>query len=152
MEIQTGIEEPKSESWRDVVCILALFYFAPVGVIVTWLVARWSVLTKWIITIFVGIVPLVVLGANSYSGFKIVQYQRSYEPVLAVQQALDMYGIQNGKYPDSLDALKPKFLKEIPSGLDYKAADQNKDYTLKAKFNGKDIELRPAFAKIPGVD
>ncbi len=154
MEPQVESKETKSESWRDIVCVLSLFYLPPIGVIVTWMVSRWSVLTKWIITIFLGIVPLTILGMTSYSSYKIVKYQRDYQPVLAVQQALDMYGIKNGKYPDNLDALKPNFLKEVPTDkiADYKATDSNKNYTLKAKLNNKEVELRPAFAKIPGVD
>lgn len=145
-----GVEE-KSNSWRDVVSILTLFYIPPVGVIVMWLVSRWSVITKWIVTILIGIIPLAVLGTTSYNGYKFTQFQRGMAPYLGVQQALDLYGIANNKYPDKLDDLKPKYLKDIPEYKDmaYTPTEDRKSYTLKATVEGKQVELRPALSQLP---
>ena len=144
-------EEDKSNTWRDTVSILLLFYLPPVGVIVMWFIARWSQITKWIITILVGIVPLVLLGTASYGGYKFAKFQQSYVPVLGVQQALDIYGIANGKYPAKLDDLKPKYLKDIPQdkNLQYKVSDDGKSYTLQGTVEGKQVELKPALTQIP---
>jgi len=143
--------EDKSNTWRDIISILTLFYFPPIGVIVMWLIARWSVITKWVVTILIGIVPLVVLGTVSYGGYKFAKFQESYTPVLGVQQALDIYGISNGKYPNKLDELKPKYLKEIPQdkNLEYKVSDDGKSYTLKGTIEGKSVELKPAITQVP---
>jgi len=143
--------EEKSNTWRDIVSVLTLFYLPPIGVIIMWFLARWSALTKWIVTILVGIVPLILVGTMSFGGYKFVKFQRGYTPVLGVQQALDVYGLANGKYPAKLDELKPKYVKEIPidANLEYKAADDGKSYTLKAKVEGKDVELRPVFSSLP---
>jgi len=143
--------EEKSNTWRDVAAILTLFYIPPIGVIVMWLTSRWSTITKWIITLLVGIIPLVILGTTSYNGYKFVNFERSYTSVLTVQQALDVYGLQNSKYPKSLSDLVPKYVKEIPSdkGIEYTPSADFKSYTLKAKVEGKDVELRPVFSVLP---
>lgn len=145
--------EEKSNTWRDVVSVLTLFWVPPIGVIVMWLISRWSVLAKWIITILVGVIPLVILGSTSYNGYKFVNFQKSYSPVLGVQQALDIYGLQNGKYPQTLNVLVPKFLKEVPADKDlkYTPANDLKSYTLNAKIEGKDVELKPSFTPVPSA-
>jgi ABC-type multidrug transport system fused ATPase/permease subunit len=145
------MDEEKSNTWRDVVSILALFYIPPIGVIVMWLTSRWSTITKWIVTLLIGIIPLAILGTTSFIGYKFTQFQRNIAPVLGVQQALDMYGIANNKYPDKLQDLKPKYLTSIPDDKDiqYIPTEDRKSFSLKAKINGKDVELRPALAQLP---
>ncbi|MCX6809745.1 MAG: hypothetical protein NTZ65_03300 [Candidatus Berkelbacteria bacterium] len=138
----------KTDSWRDIVSVLALFYIPPVGVIVMWFLARWSVIAKWVITILVGVIPLVVLGTFSYGGYKFAKFEKSYAPVMAVQQGLDFYGISNGKYPANLDDLKPKYIKDIPTGIEYTPSDDKKSYVLKGTVEGKQVELRPALANL----
>jgi len=147
-------EEKKSSTWRDIVSVLTLFYLPPIGVIVMWLVARWSTATKWVATILIGIIPLVILATYSYNTSKFVKFQRSYAPVLGVQQALDIYGIANGKYPTKLNELQPKYLKEVPSDkeLEYTPSGDGKNYVLKAVVEGKEVELQPAFSQIPEVE
>lgn len=138
--------EEKSNTWRDVVSVLTLFWLPPIGVIIMWLTSRWSVVTKWIITIIIGIVPLAILGSTSYNGYKFVNFQRSYSPVLGVQQALDIYGLQNGKYPKELSELVPKYVSSVPEdkNIEYNPSSDYKTYTLKANVAGKDVELHPA--------
>ncbi len=138
--------EEKSNTWRDVVSVLTLFWLPPIGVIIMWLTSRWSVVTKWIITILIGIVPLAILGSTSYNGYKFVNFQRNYSPVLGVQQALDIYGLQNGKYPKTLNELVPKYVSSVPEdkNIEYKPSSDYKTYTLKANVAGKDVELHPA--------
>ena len=145
--------EEKSNTWRDIVSVLTLFYLPPIGVIIMWFLARWSALTKWIVTILVGIVPLILVGTMSFGGYKFVKFQQGYTPVLGVQQALDVYGLKNGKYPSKLDDLKPDYVKELPTdaNLDYQATEDGKSYTLKAKVEGKDVELRPVFTNLPAT-
>jgi len=143
------MDEEKSNTWRDVISILTLFWVPPVGVIVMWFISRWSAITKWIVTLLIGIIPLAILGTTSYNGYKFTQYQQGLAPVLQVQQALDLYGIANNKYPAKLDDLKTKYLKTIPDGVEYKVADDAKSYTLKSKVSGKDVELRPALTNFP---
>lgn len=139
------MENERAESWRDIIPILLLFYIPPIGAIVMWMISRWSNVTKWIITILIGIIPMVVLGGYSYGGFKIAKFQKSYAPVVEVQQALDIYGIQNGKYPDSLDELKPTYLNEIPENdLQYSVEEANTNYSLTGKVEGKTVTLGPA--------
>jgi len=142
--------DDRRESWRDVVPVLFLFYIPPIGVIVMWFIARWSIITKWILTILLGFVPLIILGTSSLSTYRFVQFQRSYAPVQGVQQALDIYGLQNGKYPVKLDELKPKFLKELPTDKEivYTPTVDGKSYTLKAKLEGKEVELHPALSQV----
>lgn len=138
--------EEKSNTWRDVVSVLTLFWLPPIGVIIMWLTSRWSVVAKWIITILIGIVPLAILGSTSYNGYKFVNFQRNYSPVLGVQQALDIYGLQNGKYPKTLSELVPKYVSSVPEdkNIEYKPSFDFKTYTLKASVVGKDVELHPA--------
>ena len=145
--------EEKSNSWRDVVSVLTLFYIPPIGVIIMWLISRWSVATRWIITLLVGIIPLVILGSFSFNGYKYVQFQRSYAPVLSVQQALDVYGVTNSKYPTKLEDLKPKYLSSIPEdkNLEYSLSSDGKSYTLKGIVEGKNVELRPALVVFPSL-
>jgi len=139
-------EQEKSNTWRDVVSVLTLFWLPPIGVIIMWLTSRWSVVAKWIITLLVGIVPLAILGSTSYNGYKFVNFQRNYSPVLGVQQALDIYGLQNGKYPKALSELVPKYVSSVPDdkNIEYKPSSDYKTYTLKANVAGKDVELHPA--------
>lgn len=143
--------EEKSNTWRDTVSIMTLFYVPPIGVIVMWMISRWSALTKWIITILIGIIPLVILGGYSYNGYKFVNFQRNYAPVLGVQQALDIYGLQNGKYPNDLNGLVPNYLQSLPQdkSLQYSPSTDLKSYSLKAKVDNKDVELKPAFTPVP---
>jgi hypothetical protein len=138
--------EEKANSWRDIVSVITLFYIPPIGVIVMWFISRWSVTTKWIATLLIGIIPLVILGSTTYNGYRFVQYQRSYAPVVSVQQALDVYGIANGKYPAKLDELKPKYINAIPTdkSLEYTVSTDTKTYTLKGVVDGKQVELHPA--------
>jgi len=139
------MENERSESWRDIVPILLLFYIPPVGAIVMWMISRWSNLTKWILTILIGIIPIVVLGGYSYGGYQLSKFQKSYAPVLEVQQALDIYGIQNGKYPATLEDLTPKYIKEIPAkDLQYTLQTDGSGYTLTGKVEGKTVNLGPA--------
>lgn len=137
-------KEAKSESWRDIVSILFVAYLTPVAAIPVWLISRWSVLTKWVVTA-VSIIALVLLYYTSYGGYKFAKFQNAYTPVLQVQQALDVYGLQNGKYPPSLDELQPKYISNIPqtNSIVYKQKDDGKDYELSAKVDGKDISLGP---------
>jgi hypothetical protein len=140
-----GIMDPeeKSNTWRDLIPILLMFYIPPIGVIVMWFISRWSNVTKLVLTLLVGIIPLVMLGSFSYGGYKIAKFQKSYAPVLEVQQALDIYGIQNGKYPASLEDLTPKYIKEIPSkDLQYTA--EGTGYSLTGTVEGKTVNLGPA--------
>lgn len=118
-----------------------------------WLISRWSVAAKWIITLLVGIIPLVILGSFSFNGYKYVQFQRSYAPVLSVQQALDVYGVTNSKYPAKLDDLTPKYLKEVPKDKDlqYTLSTDGKSYTLKGVVEGKQVELHPALVAFPSI-
>jgi hypothetical protein len=62
-----------------------------------------------------------------------------------------MYGIVNGSYPDKVDQLKPKYILDIPTGYDiqYSKLEDGKNYSLKAKVKGKDVELRPALTSLP---
>ena len=117
-----------------------------------WLTSRWSVITKWIITILIGIVPLAILGSTSYNGYKYVNFQRNYSPVLGVQQALDIYGLKNGKYPKNLDELVPDYVKEVPKdkNIEYKPSTDLKTYTMKANVLGEEVELHPAFTSTTG--
>lgn len=137
-------ELPKSESWRDIVSILFIAYLTPVAAIPVWLLSRWSNLTKWIVTA-ISIIAILILYYTSYGGYQFAKFQKSYAPVLQVQQALDIYGIQNSKYPDNLDALKPNYIKEIPSdnAIEYKELDNGKNYELKAQVQGKNVVLAP---------
>lgn len=137
-------EEAPNESWRDIVSILFVAYLTPIAAIPVWMISRWSNLTKWIVTA-ISIISIVALYYASYGGYKYAKFQNSYTPVLEVQQALDIYGIQKGKYPDNLEELKPDFIKEIPSvsGLSYKQEESGKNYELTAQVQGKNVVLGP---------
>lgn len=136
--------EEKNESWRDIVSILFIAYLTPIAAIPVWLISRWSNLTKWIVTA-VSIIALLLLYYTSYGGYKFAKFQTAYTPVLEVQQALDIYGIQNGKYPAKLDDLKPDFIKSIPTtdSIEYSQKDSGKNYELKAQVQGKGVILGP---------
>ena len=146
----TENKETRTEGWRDIICIIFIAYLLPLAFIPAWLISRWSRLTRWIVTVL-SLIAWVILATTAYKGYKYVQYQRSYVPVLGVQQAVDLYGVANGKYPTKLDDLKPTFLVNIPSdkNLDYKPAADLKSYTLQATVEGKVVELRPVFAQLP---
>lgn len=146
--------EDKSAAWRDTITALALLVlptpFQAIGVIVMWLISRWSYVAKWAVTLLV-IINLAIFSRYSFNSYKYYQYQKSYNPLMSLQQSIDIYGIANGKYPARLDDLKPKYILDIPSGLNisYTVAEDSKSYTLKATVEGKDVELRPAFTQIP---
>ena len=148
-----ALRQETKDSWREFVPVLALIYIPPIGAILMWLFSRWSIVTKWIVTAVV-LLQLAILGVTSYNVYKFVRYQKAYSPIMSVQQALDIYGIQNGKYPAKLDDLKPKYIKEIPNQneLKYSTSNDNKDYSLKVKIEDKELELRPAFAQLPPRD
>jgi len=135
----------KNESWRDIVSVLFIAYLTPVAAIPVWLIARWSNLTKWIVTV-ISVLSILALSGFSYKGYQFAKFEKSYTPVLEVQQALDLYGLQNGKYPTNLDDLKPKFIASIPTDKDlkYTQLDSGKDYSLKGSVQGKTVELKPA--------
>jgi len=137
-------EEAKQESWRDIVSILSVAYLTPIAAIPVWLISRWSNVTKWVVTA-VSIIAIVLLYYTSYGGWKFAKFQNAYTPVLNVQQALDVYGIQNGQYPKSLDELKGNFIKDIPTtnNLEYAQKDDGKSYELKAQVEGKNVVLGP---------
>lgn len=136
------LPQEKNENWRDIVCILSIAYLTPVAAIPVWLVSRWSQTTKWVVTA-ISIIALLLLSYSSYGGLKFARYQKSYTPVLEVQQALDTYGIEKGKYPDNLTDLVPNFLKEVPTDFDYSKTDSGKSYSLKARVQGKSVEVGP---------
>jgi len=146
--------DEKSNTWRDTISILSLLLlatpFQAVGVIIMWLISRWSYITKWIVTAVV-IINLGIFGKYSINAYKYYGYQKAFTPLLSVQQALDIYGVVNGKYPDKVDQLKPKYILSIPEGYDiqYSQLEDGKSYSLKAKVNGKEIELRPSFTQLP---
>ena len=136
--------DEKSDTWRDIVSILFIAYLTPVAAIPVWLISRWSNTTKWIVTL-ISIIALLLLYWTSYGGYKYTKFQSAYTPVLEVQQALDIYGIEKGKYPDNLDQLKPDLLKEIPNAsLEYTPTESGKNYSLKAQVQGKSVDLGPA--------
>jgi len=136
-------QEGRSESWRDIVSILFIAYLTPVAAIPVWLISRWSALTKWIVTA-ISIIALILLYYTSYSGYQFAKFQDAYKPVLEVQQALDIYGIEKGQYPENLEALKPKYLKEIPSTqMTYEPLEEGKNYSLKATIKDRNVDLGP---------
>jgi len=137
-------DNAKSESWRDIVSVIFIAYLTPIAAIPVWLISRWSNITKWIVTA-ISIIALVLLYYTSYSGYKFAKFHTNYSSVLEVQQAIDIYGIQNGKYPGNLDDLKPKFIVEIPqnNSLEYKQTEDGKNYELKAVVDGKNVVLGP---------
>jgi hypothetical protein len=137
-------EEATTDSWRDIVSILFVAYLTPVAAIPVWLISRWSNATKWVVTA-VSIISLVLLYYASYGGYKFAKFRNDYTPVLEVQQALDVYGLQKGQYPSKLDELKPDFIKQIPSvsGLEYKQEEDGKNYVLQATVDGKNVVLGP---------
>lgn len=136
--------QEKSDSWRDIVSILFIAYLTPVAAIPVWLISRWSNVTKWIVTL-ISILALILLYYTSYGGYKFAKFQNNYTPVLQVQQSLDIYGIQNGKYPTKLDDLKPDYIKDIPTtnSIEYVQKDSGKSYELKAQVQGKNVILGP---------
>lgn len=148
-----ALSQENRESWREIIPIILLIYVPPIGTIVMWMISRWANLTKWIVTA-IAIVQLGILGFTSYNIYDFVRYQKYFSPVLAVQQALDIYGIQNGKYPSSLDDLVPKYTEEIPgdNNLQYTQKDDGKSYSLKATVEGKEVELQPSFTNLPQRD
>jgi len=148
-----ALSQENRESWRDVIPVLLLIYIPPVGAILMWIISRWSSLTKWIITAVV-IMQLGILGYTSFNVYKFVRYQKYFAPVLAVQQALDIYGIQNGKYPSKLTELTPKYIEDIPGdkSIVYTQTEEGKNYSLKATIEGKEVELRPSFSQLPQRD
>lgn len=139
----------KNETWRDIVSVLFIAYLTPIAAIPVWLIARWSPATKWVVTV-ISILALLTLSGFSYKGYQFAKFQKSYTPVLEVQQSLDLYGLQNGKYPAKLDDLKPKFITSLPtdSNLVYTQLDSGKDYTLKGDVQGKTVELKPALKPV----
>jgi hypothetical protein len=147
--------EDKSVAWRDTITLLVLLLlptpFQAIGVIVMWLIARWSYVAKWAVTLLV-VINLAIFSRYSFNAYEYYKYQKSYTPLMSLQQSVDIYGIANGKYPQKLDDLRPKYILDIPSGLNlsYTVAEDGKSYTLKATIEGKDVELRPAFTQIPG--
>lgn len=147
-------DNERLHTWRDTVTILALLLlsspFQVVGVIIMWFISSWSYATKWIVTAIV-IINLGIFGKYSINAYNYFNYQKSFSPLLSVQQALDMYGIVNGTYPDKIDQVKPKYILDIPTGYDiqYSKLEDGKNYSLKAKVNGKDVELRPALTSLP---
>lgn len=147
------LSQENRESWRDLIPIILLIYVPPIGAILMWIISRWSSITKWVVTAIV-IIQLGILGFTSYNVYKFVRYQKYFTPVLAVQQALGIYGIQNGKYPTTLDELVPKYTEEIPNegDLKYTPTEDSKSYTLKATVEGKEVELRPSFTNLPQRD
>lgn len=148
-----ALSQENRESWRDVIPVVLLMYVPPIGVIVMWIICRWSTITKWIVTAIV-IMQLGIVGYTSFNVYKFVRYQKSFSPVLSVQQALDVYGVQNSSYPAKLTDLVPKYIEEIPSDKDvvYTQTEEGKSYTLKATIEGKAVELRPSFTELPKRD
>lgn len=147
------LSQENRESWRDIIPIVLLMYVPPIGVILMWTICRWSSITKWIVTAIV-IIQLGIVGYTSFNVYKFVRYQKFFAPVLSVQQALDIYGIQNGKYPTKLEELKPKYIQDIPGDkdLNYTQTEEGEGYSLKAKVEGKEVELRPSFSQLPQRD
>jgi len=142
--MEDNSSESKSENWRDIVSILFIAYLTPVAAIPVWMISRWSQVTKWVVTA-ISILALVLLYYTSYGGYKFAKFQKNYSPVLEVQQALDLYGIQNGKYPSKLDELKPNYLKALPesNSMEYVPEEDGKSYELKAKVDNKNVVLGP---------
>ena len=144
------IKEETKSSWRDILPIVLLMYIPPIGAILMWLFSRWAAITKWIVTAIV-IMQLAIVGFTSYNVYKFVRYQKSFSPVLGVQQALDIYGVQNGKYPAKLDELKPKYIEDLPAdkSLQYTPSADAKTYILKATIEGKEVQLQPSLTQLP---
>jgi hypothetical protein len=101
------------------------------------------------------LVPLMLPAANKCADAE-DRASQSYTNVLAAF-ALAAYHRDNGKYPDRLDALAPKYLKEIPrdlftgNALIYRPAANN--YLLySVGMNGKDDDGRGPDVEPPGDD
>ena len=145
-----ALSQETKQSWRDILPIVLLMYVPPVGAILMWFFARWAGITKWIVTAIV-IMQLAIVGFTSFNVYKFVRYQKSFSLVLGVQQALDIYGIQNGKYPAKLDELVPKYVQDLPAdkNLQYEPTADSKGYVLKATIEGKEVQLQPSLTQLP---
>ena len=140
--------EEKNESWRSIVSILFLVYFTPIAAIPVWLISGWGKTLKWVATA-ISVLAIIVLSTTTYKGYKMTAFEQELAPIIAVQQTLDLYGLANGKYPDSLDQIEER-MSDLPSEkiIEYAPSADGSSYVLKARVEGKDIELGPALKEI----
>jgi membrane protein YdbS with pleckstrin-like domain len=57
--------------WKVILTCLFLFFFSPFGIILMWIWMRWPIWLKVLVTLFLLIVPiLIILAAGYFVGYK----------------------------------------------------------------------------------
>lgn len=54
----------KTSTLAMIATLVTLFVFPPIGIILMWVFTRWSKVAKWLITILMVIVPIIILVAS----------------------------------------------------------------------------------------
>ena len=126
----------------NIITIFLLIFLYPVGLIVMWLATKWKLWVKLLVSsvlllmIFLGILAAVVLIAINPSGqFKKARDTQRKSDVIAIQQALISYRIENEYYPSTLTELIPDYMTKVPTDP---SGDQ---YFYEILSSGTDYEI-----------
>lgn len=103
-------------------------------------------------------VVLVILGLiagaiayNVFNQLNVAQAKTATLDLKAISNAVDLYHVETGQYPDTLQQLVPKYVKEIhkdPWGTEYQYAHNADGYEVysygkdKAQGGGDDISVK----------
>ena len=100
-----------------------------------------------VVLVILGLIAGAI-GYNVFSQLKEAQIKTAKLDLQAIANGIDLYHVETGQWPDSLQQLVPKFVKEVhkdPWGSDYSYVRSGEGYTVysygpdKAQGGGDDI-------------
>src|SRR4051812_31941418 len=100
-----------------------------------------------VVLVILGLIAGAI-GYNVFSQLKEAQIKTAKLDIGAISNAVDLYHVETGQWPDSLQQLVPKFVKDLhkdPWGSEYTSVRSGDGYTIssfgpdKAQGGGDDI-------------
>jgi general secretion pathway protein G len=102
-----------------------------------------------VVLVILGLIASAI-GFNMFQRLKDAQIQSAKLDLQAVSQGVDLYHVETGQWPDNLQMLAPKFIKDVhkdPWGSDYQYVRSGDGYDIysygpdKAQGGGDDISI-----------
>lgn len=138
-------EKSENEKLINIITIILLFFFYPIGLIIMWAVTSWSKTVKWVVTslifipLILGILAMVVIVAiNPSAQFEKARDQQRISNAEFFRSGIELYKLDKGNYPADLTDLE---IGGYLSGVDAASVSDLGKPTYKVVSGGQDYEL-----------
>ncbi len=145
---QTVATTESTSTGMTVLTILLLFFVTPIGLIVMWVGTKWSKTAKWVLTILLGILPLIAIigimivgilvAVNPSAQISKAKTMATLADARQIINAAKLYQIDNQVFPPSVSALIESQI--LPASF-LEEGSTRASFDLVATNNGKDCEL-----------